>query len=277
MSESPLDLFQAGQLDEAVQAALAAVKKTPAEINPRWFLAELLCYAGDLKRADKQLDVLFQQHVQIATNVALFRQLIRAETWRRETFDEGRVPELLTEPNDALQDALRALACRRAGENAEADSLLAAIDERRVPTQGTCDGKPFDDLRDLDDQCAPFVEVLTSTGKYYWIPFEVIELMEFRRPSRPRDLLWRPVHMIVRGGPDGEVYIPCLYDVTRTSDDRAQRLGRATDWLGDEGAPIRGIGLRTWLVGDDAQTILQIGQIEQPDAVSVRSSASASE
>ena len=50
--------------------------------------------------------------------------------------------------------------------------------------------------------------MLTSTGKYYWIPMERVEMIEFHDPARPRDLLWRRAHMVVRGGPDGEVFLP---------------------------------------------------------------------
>ena len=76
---------------------------------------------------------------------------------------------------------------------------------------GTCDDQPFDDLRDLDELTASFFEVLTSTGKYFWIPLERVDTVEFRAWERPRDLLWRRAHMVVRGGPDGEVYLPVLY------------------------------------------------------------------
>ena len=71
---------------------------------------------------------------------------------------------------------------------------------------GTCDGVEFEDLRDLDDLMAPLFEVLTSNGKYYWVPIEQVELIEFRPVVRPRDLLWRRVRMVVKDGPDGEVY-----------------------------------------------------------------------
>ena len=86
---------------------------------------------------------------------------------------------------------------------------------------------------------ASFFEVLTSTGKYFWIPLERVELVEFRPPERPRDLLWRPVHMIVRGGPDGEVYLPVLYAGSAADADDQIRLGRTTEWRGDAGAGSR--------------------------------------
>ena len=103
--------------------------------------------------------------------------------------------------------------------------------------------------------------VLTSTGKYYWIPMERVELIEFRPPERPRDLLWRRSHMVVRGGPDGEVFLPGLYFGSHADEDDRVRLGRYTDWRGGDGTPTRGIGQRVFLVGDSDQAILELQNI----------------
>src|SRR5690606_16991810 len=93
---------------------------------------------------------------------------------------------------------------------------------------------------------------------YYWIPFEKIELIEFRPLEHPRDLLWPRVHMIVRGGPDGEVYLPAIYSQTYQQEDEQLKLGRATDWSGDEESLVRGLGQRTLLFGDDDRPLLTL-------------------
>jgi type VI secretion system protein ImpE len=101
-------------------------------------------------------------------------------------------------------------------------------------------------------------EVLTSNGKYYWIPVDRVESIEFRPPQRPRDLLWRRARMIVHDGPDGEVYLPALYAGSHAAAEDGLRLGRATDWAGGQGRPVRGSGQRTFLVGDEAKTLMEI-------------------
>src|SRR5690606_30522696 len=123
------------------------------------------------------------------------------------------------------------------------------------------DGIAFDDFRDLDDLTAGLFEVVTSTGKYYWVPVEQVEAVEFRPPRRVRDLIWRPAAMTVRDGPDGEVFLPTRYGERGEEADDAYRLGRATDWAGGDGAPVLGRGLRTFLVGDADRTILEIGAV----------------
>ena len=57
--------------------------------------------------------------------------------------------------------------------------MLGRAEEQRVKLTGACDEQPFDDLRDVDELTSSFFEVLTSTGKYYWIPLERVESVEF--------------------------------------------------------------------------------------------------
>ena len=253
--------YDAGNLREAITAATAEVKKAPTDLDCRGFLCELLCFAGDLERADTQLDAMGHQTPEAMVGISLFRQLVRAEKWRHQFFAEGRVPEFLEPPGEVLKLHLEASICLREGKAAEAARLLGQAEEKRPKVSGQCNGRPFADLRDLDDLTAGFFEVLTSTGKYYWIPVERVELIEFRPPARPRDLVWPRAHMIVRGGPDGEVYLPALYAGTHAEADDRLRFGRATDWKGGEGEPVRGLGQRTFLVADEGVTILEMKEI----------------
>lgn len=252
------ELFDAGRLAEAVETVQGEVKRRPADLGPRGLLCELLCFAGELERADAQLDVLGQQDAQTMLGVAMFRQLIRAALARRQFFQEGRVPEFLGQPSAGLKLHLQATIALREGRPDEAETLLRDAEAQRVAPAGTCNGQPFDDFRDLDDVTAPVFEVLTTTGKYYWVPVEQVELIEFRRPLRPRDLLWREAHMAVRQGPDGVVFLPAIYVGSEAEADEQLRLGRASDWRGGEGAPVRGVGQRSFLVGDRDVGILEL-------------------
>lgn len=259
---TPSELYQAGKLTEAVEAALADVKKHPTDTGRRAFLCDLLCFTGQWERADKQLDAIGRQDPQAIVTLSLLRQLIRAEIARQQFFEEGRVPEVVEEPTKAMKKLFEASLCLREDKQAEAADLMAQAEAERTKPSGVCDGQPFDDWRDLDDLTAPVFEVLTSTGKYFWIPIELVEVIEFRPPERAHDLLWRRAHMAVAGGPDGEVYLPSLYPLTFKDADDQLRLGRGTDWRGEEGQPIRGIGQRMYLIGDDTKSILELQNIE---------------
>ena len=263
--ESAGALFHAGRLDDAVAAANAAVRKAPAELAPRVLLAELLLFAGNLERADVILDAASLVDPQAGVVVAEFRQLLRADLARRQLRRDGRLPEFLGAPTEALVAQLEAHVALRSGDAAGAAALAAKAEQLRPRVAGTpsgAGGTRFDDFRDADDLNAGYFEVLTTTGKYFWIPTERVESIEFHPPRRARDLCWRRVSMSVRDGPDGDVYLPVIYG----DDDPARgdefRLGRATDWVQPDGGPVRGIGQRVFLAGDEPLGILDLTRID---------------
>jgi len=254
-------LYETGQLADAVAAAGEEVKRHPMDSGKRVFYCELLCFGGDYDRADRQLDVLGHQEPKAMLEVTTFRQILRAEQSRQQFYTEGRLPEFLEPPSERMKRHLEASIRLRESQPGEAAQLLQQAEAERPPVAGTCGGQPFADLRDTDDLCASFFEVLTTTGKYYWVPMERVDTMEFHPPKRPRDLLWRSVHMVVRGGPDGVVFLPVLYAGAHTEADDRLRLGRMTEWRGGEGVPVRGAGQRMYVVGEKSQTILELKEI----------------
>jgi type VI secretion system protein ImpE len=255
-------LFRAGRLDAAIEAANMAVRRAPGALGERILLAELLLFAGNLERCDRVLDAAIHTDPGAAAVVAEFRQLLRAEAARRQMKREGRLPEFLEAPSAALRAALAAAVALRAGDAAEAARQAAAAEAARPRVAGSL-GPPsaemrFDDFRDADDLCAGFFEVLTVTGKYYWIPTERVVSLVFQPPRRPRDLIWRRARIATAGGPDGEVYLPAIYDAPDTGLDDAFRLGRATDWRAEDGGPVRGVGQRVFLIGEEARGIMEL-------------------
>ncbi len=228
---------------------------------PRVLLAELLLFAGNLERADVILDAGSSVDPQAAVVIAEFRQLVRAEMARRQQRRDGRLPEFLGEPTATLATILQATIALRAGDAAEAGALAAKAEALRPRVTGSIDGKAFDDFRDADDLQAGYFEVLTTTGKYFWIPTERIELISFDKPKRARDLYWRRVNMSVRSGPDGVVYLPALYGDDDPGLADALRLGQATDWIEVSQALVRGAGQRMFLVGDDTISAMDMTEI----------------
>lgn len=243
-------LFRAGKLAAAVEAAGAAVRKAPADLSARVLLAELLLFTGNLERADVILDAAGQADPEAMMVVAEFRQLLRADIARRQLRRDGRVPEFLDGATENLRLVLAAMVAQRGGDAAEAAKLAADAEAARPHVSGHAGAEAFDDFRDADDLCAGFFEVLTSTGKYFWIPTERVESIEFHPPKRARDLMWRRASMSVRNGPDGEVYLPAIYGSEDADLTDPLKLGRETDWKGE--ALVRGVGQRVFLVGEEA-------------------------
>ena len=264
---SPSELYQEGKLSEAIDAAIQVVKSNPSDMNTRYFLAELMCLGGLWDRADKQLDTAFQQADEKAVQIILFRHLVRAEKARHQFFTEGRLPEFLFELPDYMRLHLDASIELREGKADEAAKILEKAESQRPRAPGKHiaadqSEKSFDDFRDLDDLTACFFEVLTSTGKYYWVPTASIKKIEFRPPKRSLDLIWRCVAMDVDDGPEGEVYLPAMYAGTSDQDDEQLKLGRGTDWSPEGEGPIRGIGQRTFLLGEEDIPVMQLSTLE---------------
>ena len=182
------ELYQHAKLDAAIDAATQRVKSTPSDVDARLLLCDLLCFDDQLERAERQLEVLVEQDAGLAPGIALYRQVIRAENIRRDVFQTGRSPEFLSDTPERLKLHLTASDALRHGEGRKASDLLREAEASGRGVHGHCDGVPFDDFRDLDDVTAPFLEVLTVNGKYYWVGWERIERLEFRAPQYLREI-----------------------------------------------------------------------------------------
>ena len=64
--------------------------------------------------------------------------------------------------------------------------------------------------------------------------------------------------MDVQEGPEGEVYLPTIYLGTSEQGDDQLQLGRGTDWTSPADGPVRGLGQRTFLIGEQDVPILQL-------------------
>jgi type VI secretion system protein ImpE len=252
-------LFKEGKLQAAIDAASAVVQQSPADVGGRFLLAELLLFDGNLERAETVLDAAQSIEPNAALMVAEFRQLLRAAVARRQLARDGRVPEFVGGPTQAQKFLLQALMQWRSGDRPAAAQAVEEAEAARPSVSGTGNGAAFTDFRDADDLVGGNFEVLTTTGKYFWIPIERVDSMEFHAPRRPRDLFWRRCSMTVRGGPEGDIYLPALYEADVACDDNL-RLGRATEWAGPK--PFRGGGQRVFLMGEDGVPVHELRTIE---------------
>ena len=121
------DLFHEGKLDEALAAQIEQVRNHPTDLSRRIFLAEILCFTGDLDRADKQLDTVGHQDPKAMPVATIFRHLIRAAQARIDCFETGRVPDLLGELQGSSRLLLQSLVHLRGGDNAQALGLSESV------------------------------------------------------------------------------------------------------------------------------------------------------
>src|SRR5512142_2311665 len=247
---SAKDLFDAGNLHGAIAELTQEVKANPRDLRSRIFLFELLCFAADFERAQRQLDAVAQASgdVKVELGTQVYRNALTAEMARRAFFrGEGRQPKFISEPPAyaALHiEAIRALKQNRAGE---IESLLSESSRLRRPVSGARDGSRFEDIRDADDLIAPFLEVLIQQ-EYAWIPFEQIRNLEIDAPRTLRDLLWIPARLELAQKQVGDVFIPVQYSGSSEDSRDEVKLGRMTDWKSVSEGRYAGAGQRTLLI-----------------------------
>ena len=255
------ELFEAARLNEAIEQVTNEVKANPVDTSRRTFLFELLCFAGEWERAEKQLDVIGHQSTQAELGAMIYRANIKAENERRRLYAEGVQPHFLKEPPAYVDLNITALNQLRQGQLAEARSTLDRAEEERPAISGRLNGQEFQDFRDYDDFVAPVLELIVK-DKYVWMPFEQIKSIEIAPPKQLRDLLWAGARVEALDGTIGEVYVPGLYAGTSEHSDDQARLGRLTDWqkIGDD--LYRTVGLRMFRVGEEDKTLFEARSIQ---------------
>lgn len=228
------ELFQAGKLDEAVQALSAELRDNPTDTQRRTFLFELLCFAGAYDRAEKHLDILAQAGKDAQLGALLYQGALNADRTRAELFQKREYPQ-------------------------------AATGAEPAEVAGTLNGKPFTSFMDADPRIGAKLEVYAA-GQYLWLPLEHIASIEMEPPKRLRDLLWAPA--LVRTGPGfkgrelGEILLPVLTPLAFRHADSAVRLGRMTVWEEVEDGLVAPVGQKTFLADEEEIPILELRHLE---------------
>ena len=193
------ELYAAGQLDAAIEQLGSELRNNPTDPQRRTFLFELLAFAGQYDRAEKQLDVLARGGSQSEAGTLVYRAALQAERIREHMFATGDFPAA---PAPA-------------------------------PVAGTLNGRAFASIEDADPRVGARLEVMAG-GRYLWIPFAYISAIHMEPPQRLRDLRWAPARLstgpAVRDMELGEVLLPLITPAAWRAADMELRLGRATDW-----------------------------------------------
>ena len=228
------ELFQAGKIEDAMQALAAELRNNPTDVRSRTFLFELLALAGEWDRAEKQLDILSDLSNEAGMGTLIYRSALQAERMRREMFDKKTFPQTDAEP----------------------------------AAQVILNGAQFGTIEDADPRIGARLEVFAA-GSYLWLPFAHITSIRMESPKRLRDLIWIPA--ILKTGPKcggldlGEVMIPALTPLAFRHSDNSIRLGRQTVWEQIEGMAVPA-GQKMLLVDGEEFPILEVRTLEFPDA-----------
>jgi type VI secretion system protein ImpE len=191
--------YTAGQLDSAIEVLGAELRNAPADAQRRTFLFELLSFAGQYDRAEKQLDVLARGGTDAELAVLPYRAALQAERVREHMFATGDFPTGIAP----------------------------------TPVAGSLNGRPFSEIEDADPRVGARLEVMAG-GRYMWIPFAYLESVTLEAPRMLRDLRWLPARVTtsanMREMELGEVLLPALSPSAWRLQDAELKLGRAADW-----------------------------------------------
>ena len=230
MPVNPKELFKAGKVREAIEGLTAFLRDHPSDTAQRTFLFELLRFAGEFTRAEKQLAVLSSGSPDKETGAIVYYAALHAERTRHELFEKQNFP----------------------------------TDSHASPS-GELNGKPFTEIRDADSDIGARLEVFAA-GAYVWLPFEHLESIEMRPPQRLRDTLWSPA--LVQTAPSfkgmdlGEVLIPAIYPFSWKQPDESIWLGRITEWLGNEEGQESPVGQKMLLVDGEEFPFLEVRSLK---------------
>lgn len=250
------ELFRDGRLDEAIAAQIEAVKAAPTDLGLRTFLFELYAFAGDLERAERQLGVIEGQSTELSLAAGAYRQCLESELARRRIYQGEGEPGFWNEPSAGIRKHAEALRLLAADRLDEARSALDAASADRVALPGTANGVAFADFRDADDLLAPIFEFFDGPT-YCWVPMASVASIKLTEPKKPRDLLWNNCELRLTDDTVRNGVMPVLYPNSHESDDPVTRLGRQTDWVGYEGGPTFGQGMRTFLIDGEERGMLE--------------------
>ncbi|NSX53734.1 type VI secretion system accessory protein TagJ [Parasulfitobacter algicola] len=252
------ELISNNDLDAAITAVSADVKANPGKAEPRIVLADLCVCDGDLDKADTHLKMASRLSPDVATSLAAYRNHLRGMFARGRWYDEAAIPDFPQGPTERDKLAIKVNLALRDGDGDTARAAIDELDALRGEQPVFWNDAPAADFRDLDDRLPHAIEALTTGGSYLWVDFTLIQSLEFAEVSRPRDLALRRARMTLMDGASAEVLIPATYHGSSTIE---QKMGRETDWVEAPGTLMIGRGQRSFLVGDEAQTIMSATNI----------------
>jgi type VI secretion system protein ImpE len=223
-------LFDQGKVKEARMVLTEYLREHPSDVAQRTFLFELLCFAGEYDRAEKQLAVLAEGAAETQMGAVLYYAALNAERLRHKAFEEQSFSK-----------------------------------SQGTSPSGKVNGRAFQAIRDADPDIGARLEVFAA-GAYLWIPFEHIASIEIEPPRKLRDTLWTPA--FVKTGPAfkgtelGEVLIPAIYPYSWKNLNEAVWLGRVTDWAADDEGNEYPSGQKIFVADAEEIPFLEIRSLE---------------
>lgn len=256
----PKELIRAGKLAEARKELVDSVKNTPGDSKARVLLFQVLSLMGDWEKAERHIDVIAAQGVQSEAGVIPYKNILQCEKTRRAVSQLKKRPDFLPKAPPYFEKYMSAMEQLAGGEVEESLSQIDRIESEIPLLSGTLDGRPFNDIRDIDAFLSFFIEAFVHE-RYVWIPFEAVRELAIGQPQSLFDLIWTPARITAWDGLSLNCFLPVLYPDSASHEDDRVKLGRMTDWCALGGPFHQGVGQHVYLIGDQEVPILEIREL----------------
>jgi type VI secretion system protein ImpE len=254
---NPKALILDGQIDAARAMLVDQIKKTPADIQARSLLFQVLVLCGEWDKAQRHLDIVASQKASPDMNASVFQNLIQAEKERIAVSTLQQRPTFFPDIPEYTEDFFQALALLKDDKIDAAAKLFGQIDSQLPDIKGTVNGQPFKGFRDTDTTLAYFIEAI-EYERYLWVPIANVRELAVFPPESLTDLIWAKGRITTWEGLTMGCFLPALYPNSFNSRDDRIRLGRMTDWKSLGGGYARAIGQHVYEVGGTDRSIFEI-------------------
>ncbi|SNS92415.1 MULTISPECIES: type VI secretion system accessory protein TagJ [unclassified Azospirillum] len=260
--EKVAQLLKDGDVDAAMAVARDAVRSAPGAVAPRILMFQMLALTGEWARAQTQLKVIAELDAGARAMVMAYQMLVHSETVRTDIFAGKSTPTFLGQPEAWEASLVEAL--RLEGNGCQADALREKAFEEAPPSAGhvveVSGEHKIAWIADCDHRLGPMLEIVID-GRYMWVAFRAIAVLEAEAPAQLCDLVWFPVKITFINGGQVTGYIPTRYPGTPADGTNDLLLSRGTDWRQRPDGVTVGLGQRMLATDQGSYALFDIRRI----------------
>lgn len=254
------ETLRSGDARAALEQLKQDVRKAPRDARLRVFLFQLFCIFGEWERAVTQLTVAAQLDPSTVPMAQAYRTAIRCEVMRTKVFAGTRSPTIFGQPEPWMSLLVEAVRVLATGQESEAAGLRDAAFEQAPAVPGSIDGTAFEWIADADPRLGPVLEAMID-GKYYWVPFHRLHLLEIEPPADLRDQVWLPARFVWTNGGEAFGFLPTRYPGSEAGADPALALSGRTEWR-EQGSWYLGLGQRMLATDTGEFALMDVRRID---------------
>jgi type VI secretion system protein ImpE len=156
---------------------------------------------------------------------------------------------------------LEALKFDAANDGERANAARKQALEQAPSCAGSINGERFEWLADADARLGPVIEAVIN-GRYFWVPLQRVQRIEFDAPVDLRDAVWTPATFTWTNGAHTVGLIPTRYNHTLATGDDSLLLARRTEWVESSACSGYGLGQRMLATDTGDYALMDVRVIE---------------